>query len=275
MSVAVTAPAGAETLDPDPPEPLPDGRLLTTRHFKTRAQIPKPLRLEGVSVTWQRIGGQEGRVEVPAQEIPVKSMLLGAQNPQFRSFQALPEEPEKAEEAEAIEAFWARHGPLNHLLLNWPLIIGLILLLVALLALLLGMLVRRWLDRRDRQEIPWVDPRPAHIIALEALEMLRARELIAQGEMKDFYVRISEIIRAYLERRFGFTALEMTSDEIRGQMQCLELSAEAHQGMDDFLMETDLVKFADFAPSESEADTVMKQARGLINSTRVQEEEER
>lgn len=88
--------------------------------------------------------------------------------------------------------------------------------------------------------------------------------------MKEFYFRLSEIVRAYLEKRFEFKALEMTSDEIRYSFRAIErdrITAELNKrglsetefrillpermaqsaalvAVEDFLVETDWVKFA-------------------------------
>jgi hypothetical protein len=104
-----------------------------------------------------------------------------------------------------------------------------------------------------------------------------------QGLAKAYYFRLSEIVRDYLERRYSFGALEMTSDEIRTHLAVAEaaarsgargtadaaVTAEGRRAVEAFLDETDLVKFADFAPTESAAETVMRAARGIIALTRA------
>jgi hypothetical protein len=133
--------------------------------------------------------------------------------------------------------------------------------------------------------MPVVDTRPAHVIALEKLEQLDREHLPEQGLAKAYYFRLSEIVRDYLERRYRFGALEMTSDEIRTHLAAAEVAArgvshgaaeaavtaEGRRAVEAFLDETDLVKFADFAPTESAAETVMRAARGIIALTRAPE----
>src|SRR5690606_34909385 len=111
-----------------------------------------------------------------------------------------------------------------------------------------------------------------HVIALEQLRALAAEGLLEAGQIKAWYFRMSEIVREYLERRFGFAAPEMTSDEIRARLADLPIATEARLSLDDFLSETDLVKFADFSPSDAAVASLMPAARGLIELTRVREE---
>jgi hypothetical protein len=64
----------------------------------------------------------------------------------------------------------------------------------------LGGLLYRLLGRRG--QMPLIIPRPAHEVALEALAKLRAARLIEEGRHGEFYVRLSDIVRTYLEVRF-------------------------------------------------------------------------
>lgn len=259
VSVTLTAPAGAVPDAPTPAQPQGDG-LVTTRTFTVRAKSLRPLRVDGVAVVWQEASGGQDTLQVPTQKIPVKSVVEGAQDPQFRTFKAPPEDADR---------FWAAHGPVPYRITNWPLIIALSTLGVLAVGFGIGWLVRRWLKARAQVEVEWVDPRPAHVIALAELDALALQNLPAAGEIKPYYTRLSEIVRAYLERRFQFTALEMTSDEIRAEVAALSLSDEARRVIAGFLDESDLVKFADFRPDETTTDAAMRYARGLVELTRV------
>ncbi|MBU0553416.1 hypothetical protein KKF91_17150 [Myxococcota bacterium] len=257
VTVAVTAPAEAQIIEGASPAKADGfGQLKTIRRFSIQPKTPKPLRIGGVRVSWQQLGGAEGVVELPTQKIALKSALEGAQDPKFRTFEA------------PNEGFLERHGPIPYRRLHWPALITTLILVGLALGGLLGWLIKRAMDARRRAPKPYVDPRPAHIIALAELVALAEENLPAKGQIKAFYTRLSEIIRAYLERRFHFTALEMTSDEIRLQIQALNLPLDARLGVEDFLAETDLVKFADFSPADSAVDTVMRLARGLVMSTK-------
>ena len=51
----------------------------------------------------------------------------------------------------------------------------------------------------------------------------------------------------------------------------LDTNAEGGVAIESFLTESDLVKFADFAPTESAVDSVMRAARGIVELTRAPE----
>ncbi|MGK0360974.1 MAG: hypothetical protein ACI9U2_003288 [Bradymonadia bacterium] len=255
VSVTVTAPPSFKTETPGPATPSGTG-LQSVRVLSSQTLEPKPVNVRGLRIIWRESTGGEGRLAVPDQQISVRSVLAGASDPKFRTW---------AEPQSDAKAFFDRHGPVSWRVTNWALLIGLIAVGVILLGAGIGFVLRRWLDGRVREVGPPVDPRPAHIIALADLDALIAQPDL---DVKTYYSRLSEIIRAYLERRYGFTALEMTSDEIRSQVRELALTGDARVAIDRFADETDMVKFAAYRPASGEQDTVMLAARGLIQITR-------
>jgi len=260
VSITVLAPPELVAVQADPAAMGPTGRLVTTRVFTHQVRSMKAVRVTGLTVVWHESDGGEGRLPVEPQKIVVESVLGDVPEPKWTTFEA-PGDEDPA-------AFWARRGPQSMPVTNWSLIIGLLVLGGLALGIGVGVAVKRWRDARVVDTGPWVDPRPAHVIAYEKLDSLTAENLPAQGELMAYYVGLSEIVRDYLERRFRFFALEMTSEEIRACVDELDLSPEGRAGIDGFLTETDLVKFADFAPTESAVDTVLKQAYGVVAATR-------
>lgn len=144
-----------------------------------------------------------------------------------------------------------------------PLLLGLGLVVAALaIAALLY-----WLGRRRGRGLE-VAARPAHEVALEALTRLRRASLIAAGRHEDYYVRLSAIVREYVEGRFSLRAPEMTTEEFlavvgRGEA----LGREYRTALGGFLSEADLVKFARHVPSESDAERAYGAARGFVEAT--------
>ena len=106
------------------------------------------------------------------------------------------------------------------------------LLLASVLAsvLLIGALVYLGLRiYRKRKETGYLlkppePPRPAHEIALEALDELLGKDLLSQGLVKLFYIEISDILRRYIEGRFYIRAPEETSREILRELKDQELN---------------------------------------------------
>lgn len=271
VSVEVTAPERFEVGPVAPAAAREDGLLETVRTLTVRPDALRKVRVRGLEVIYTEATGGQGTVAVPPQIVAVKSVLAGLEDPSFRTFETPGGGVEGQDGPAVAEGFFARHGPVPYRVFNWPLFIALCVLGGLGVGIGVGVLVKRYLDARRVDPGPPVDPRPAHVIAFAELEALLAENLPAEGRVGEFYTRLSEIVRRYLRRRFGIDAPEMTSDQIRAwaAAQAAAISAEVRLGLDDFLAETDLVKFADFSPTESEIDTVTRQARGFISLTRV------
>ena len=110
---------------------------------------------------------------------------------------------------------------------------------------------------------------PAHLIALVKLEQLRQEQLLEAGNYKLFYARLSEIVREYLENRFEFRALEMTTEEFLmclGRMNFLEQAQK--NILAEFLQYSDLVKFAKHQPLKDEGEKALTMVHGLIEETK-------
>ena len=110
---------------------------------------------------------------------------------------------------------------------------------------------------------------PAHEIAVDALEQLIADDLLGRGETGLFYVRISDILRHYIEHRFGIRAPEQTTEEflsIAGSGSLLSDSQRAI--LRRFLTHCDMVKFADHSPERREIQETFDTCKDFIESTR-------
>jgi hypothetical protein len=116
-------------------------------------------------------------------------------------------------------------------------------------------------------------PRPAHQVALEALLRLQASHLLEEGRHEDYYVRLSAIVRCYLEDRFGLRAHEMTTEEfLQAAQQSPLLPRDQRASLGRFLAEADLVKFARHVPEREEGERAYAAARQFVESTRPEAE---
>ncbi|OIO36611.1 MAG: hypothetical protein AUJ74_01920 [Candidatus Omnitrophica bacterium CG1_02_44_16] len=153
-------------------------------------------------------------------------------------------------------------GPLS---LNGHLNIFLLLGLLVLLAVLAFL----FLSRRKNVGVI-VRKRPAHEIAYEQLEKLKAKDLVRQGKIKEYYSEVSDIIRRYLENRFLLKAPEMTTEEflfyVRDYSQLVSAYKASLRG---FLTACDLVKFAKYIPTFEEMDAIFVSAKKLVDETKV------
>jgi hypothetical protein len=151
--------------------------------------------------------------------------------------------------------------------LNWLLI----LMWVAIAAVVLGAAILIWLRYKKNKANKVVTvPKiilPAHVVALTALDELEKKHLWQQGMVKEYHSEITEIIRAYFERKFDLRALELTTTEVNLQLKEKSGAANIIDITNDFLNNADLVKFAKFKPENSVNEEMMKQALEIVNRT--------
>jgi hypothetical protein len=139
---------------------------------------------------------------------------------------------------------------------------------IALLIAVVLFLVKK-VFRREEKVIPVPPPRPAHVIAYEQLERIKEENLPGRGMIKEYYSRVSNAARHYLENRFGLRAPERTTEEFLYDMASTDyLTVQQQDLVGEFLNECDLVKFARYGPTENEIDRVYSAAVKLVDETR-------
>ncbi|MDX5405119.1 MAG: hypothetical protein LPK28_06425 [Bacteroidota bacterium] len=108
----------------------------------------------------------------------------------------------------------------------------------------------------------------------EFLERLRQREEKRSwdGNVKEHYSEISEVLRDYLERPFGVDALEVPTSEIQVNVRSLPWMSEDRNTLIDLLSRADLVKFAKSNPGPEVARDDLLQAIRLIERTHPRKE---
>ena len=126
---------------------------------------------------------------------------------------------------------------------------------------------RRRAAPESRPAVPRAPPRPFHELALEALRALEKSSLLERGQVKEYHVRISEIVRRYVEGQFQVPALELTTGEVADGMRRAALGAPITEAFRGFLDRCDLVKFAKLRPGADDSRALMERARGLVRMT--------
>jgi len=125
--------------------------------------------------------------------------------------------------------------------------------------------------RRRRTEAQAVVLAP-HEIAYRQLEALVARGLIEKGEVKAFYDGVSDILRYYIEGRFGLHAPERTTEEFLPELRRSRAFQPRHKALlGEFLRHCDLVKFAEHQPATEEIQNTFDVCKGFIEATRSDE----
>lgn len=131
----------------------------------------------------------------------------------------------------------------------------------------------RYVVRRIRNHQPIIElvkapPVPPHEQALGALEELRVRQLWQQGKVKEYHTELTDILRRYMECRYGFNSTEMTSDQTLESFEENGGSKESAAILRQILQTADMVKFAKSEPQPYEHDLSMSHARQFVNDTK-------
>ncbi len=109
---------------------------------------------------------------------------------------------------------------------------------------------------------------PPHMMALLQLDELEGKGLWQKGEVKAFYSEASEIIRRYFELRYGILALESTTREVMDQLKKFAIDKGIFAETEQFLSDSDLVKFAKYQPISSENENIIPTARTIVETTK-------
>src|SRR3989339_1971542 len=129
-------------------------------------------------------------------------------------------------------------------------------------------LVYKFKKRSKIQEQTFIKRTP-HEIACELLERLLKEDLIAKGLVREYYYRITNILRHYIEDRFGLLAPERTTEEFLTEMaHTNQLDATHKILIREFLERCDMVKYAKYGPSKLEIKETYDAAKRFIDETK-------
>ena len=106
-------------------------------------------------------------------------------------------------------------------------------------------------------------------IAINRLNELNGKKLWQQGEVKLYYIELTEVLRDYLEQRYRIQAHEQTTEEIFAALKTKGLSKESSEILLQILTLADLVKFAKQQPTPYENEQSIENAIIFIQQTRI------
>ena len=136
---------------------------------------------------------------------------------------------------------------------------------VAVVLLLVAVLL--FLRLRPRPPMPEPPPIPADVQALAALKDLEDRDLPGRGQIQRFFFELTDIARAFMERRYGISAPERTTREfIQEAERHPLLSSDQASMLGNLLRSADLVKFAGDRPATSECERALALVRAFVGS---------
>ena len=137
---------------------------------------------------------------------------------------------------------------------------------LAVIAAAIWLLRRRPQQPRQHLEVTV----PAHVRALRELQRWRTAPRATAEEVEAFYVGVSQVLRVYLEERFGLHAPERTTEEFLRDLEGGDRLARQHRSeLERFLSQCDMVKFARAVPSADEHDRTFALAEAFVESTRI------
>jgi len=146
---------------------------------------------------------------------------------------------------------------------GWNWVLAAVLLVVLVVAFGLGHLLFSRVKARRAS---------AYEIASSRLDALKARPRPEEAEaVGAFFVELSDLVRHYLEDRFGLHAPEHTTEEFLDVASGSPDLSEAHQGfLQDFLRRADQVKFARYLPGADYIEDVLLAAERFLEQTRAE-----
>lgn len=109
---------------------------------------------------------------------------------------------------------------------------------------------------------------PPYELAMQELEALKNDHLCEQGQEKEFYTRLTDILRRYLQGRFGINAMEMTTTQIRSILAQSEETRLTRRNMEQVLETADFVKFAKVRPLPDDNTRSFRSAQQFVEDTR-------
>ena len=113
---------------------------------------------------------------------------------------------------------------------------------------------------------------PAHQKALTAIDKLKQDRMQSSEDQKAYYTQLTDTIRQYINERFGFNAMEMTSSEIIARLN-ESGDPKMINELRELFQTADLVKFAKYSTLINENDLNLVNAVNFIDQTKTQEVE--
>ena len=108
-----------------------------------------------------------------------------------------------------------------------------------------------------------------HQKAMKEIEQIKADKMVSSENQKEYYTKLTDTLRKYIEERYGFSAMEMTSSEIIERL----MATGDQQSLDELrqlFLTADLVKFAKYSTMINENDANLVNAIDFINQTKLE-----
>lgn len=111
---------------------------------------------------------------------------------------------------------------------------------------------------------------PPHQKAMKAIERIKESHLSTSENSKEYYTQLTDALRRYIEERYNFNAMEMTSSEIISQLLSSSDPKQVEE-LRELFVTADLVKFAKYSTLINENDKNLLNAIEFINVTKSEQ----
>ena len=152
---------------------------------------------------------------------------------------------------------------------DWSPVFWLSVLMLLLMALVYWLYLRLRDNKPIITYIKVVKRLLPHQKAMKEIEQIKADHMVTSENQKEYYTKLTDTLRKYIEERYGFSAMEMTSSEIIGRL----MAAGDQQSLKELtmlFMTADLVKFAKYSTLANENDANLVSAIDFINQTKLE-----
>ena len=152
---------------------------------------------------------------------------------------------------------------------EWSPIFWLSVLLLIVLALTYYLYIRLRDNKPIITRIKIVKKLLPHQKAMKEIEQIKADKMVTSENSKEYYTKLTDTLRKYIEERYGFNAMEMTSSEIIEKLTATQ-DEKALSELRHLFLTADLVKFAKYSTLINENDMNLVNAIEFINQTKLE-----
>ena len=152
---------------------------------------------------------------------------------------------------------------------DWSLSFWLSVLLLILMAIVYYLYIRMRDNKPIITHIRIVKKLLPHQKPMKEIEQIKADKMVSSENPKEYYTKLTDTLRKYIEERYGFSAMEMTSSEIIEKLTATQ-DQKALDELRQLFTTADLVKFAKYSTLINENDKNLVNAIEFINQTKLE-----
>ena len=153
---------------------------------------------------------------------------------------------------------------------DWSTPLWISVIILILTALLLYIIIRLKDNKPIIRRIKIKPKLAPHKAAMLKIEHIKAEKIWQKEDSKEYYTELTDTLRQYINERYGFNAMEMTTPEIIEHLQEVNDEDALHE-LRELFQTADLVKFAKYSTLLGENDRNLVSAIEYINATKKEE----